>query len=384
MLLNEICSILLVDDEPLPRRLLSERISKIPNVILAASLPNGESALSFLKENIVDIVITDIKMPILDGLELAKLIQVLDPCCEVIIASGFNEFEYAQQAIKYGVREYLLKPLQFSQVLASIEQARKAILERRNRQLIPRYSKYQVLEKRLTDDPTSVSSKDLDKLLSVPGMVVRIAAVFDSDVQKDTLSAAIKNIMMDRLPDSVVFYLGSYGNAFNYLIIPPSQSLHHSASAVLEHLCKVFDTSLQYSFLGDVSDTRQLLNLITTYREEQATDAIQIACKYMEENMHKAITRNEVAEQVYLSSSYFGQLFKKATGIGYAEYLTNLRIERAKELLLQKISIRDIATQVGFRDVKYFSEVFRKKTGKMPRDYRNSLLAGRFNQDDAL
>ena len=110
-------SILLVDDENCARKLIEDRINKMPYVTIAASLPNGFSAQKFLYEHVVDIVLTDIKMPLMDGLELAAFMQEFIPSCPKILISGHEEFKYAQKAIQYGVKDYLLKPLELRQVV---------------------------------------------------------------------------------------------------------------------------------------------------------------------------------------------------------------------------------------------------------------------------
>ena len=104
--------ILVVDDEPLMRTWLSKSIPKhstcfdVPN-----TARDGIEAIEYLKQAAYDVVITDIKMPGMDGLNLAKFIQENYPDTVVIIISGFNDFAYARKAIQYGVKDYLLKPL---------------------------------------------------------------------------------------------------------------------------------------------------------------------------------------------------------------------------------------------------------------------------------
>src|SRR5512136_1879210 len=72
---------------------------------------DGEMALQLLEINRPDVLITDIKMPFMDGLQLSKIVRERMPWVEVVILSGHDEFEYAQKAIKLGVTEYLLKPV---------------------------------------------------------------------------------------------------------------------------------------------------------------------------------------------------------------------------------------------------------------------------------
>ena len=145
-MMNRVCSVLVVDDEPLPRKLISDRISKIPDVVLAASLSNGQSAKEYLLQHTVDMVITDIKMPVSDGLDLAEFVQQLDPLCTTVIISGYSEFEYAKKALQFGVQDYLLKPVQFSQVAEAVERCRKSAVMIRKQQMISRGSELDSLE----------------------------------------------------------------------------------------------------------------------------------------------------------------------------------------------------------------------------------------------
>lgn len=103
---------LIVDDEQLMRQYLDTNLSTIcPDFCVTGIACDGLEALELIKKQSFDLVITDIKMPEMDGLNLAKYIFELELNTKVIIISGYNEFEYARMALKYGVSDYLLKPL---------------------------------------------------------------------------------------------------------------------------------------------------------------------------------------------------------------------------------------------------------------------------------
>ena len=95
--------------------------------------PDGEIALPLLQTAQPDVLITDIKMPFMDGLELCKIVHERMPWMKIIILSGHDEFEYAQEAIKLGVTEYLLKPVTaqdlhhvLQRIAAQLEQEKRA------------------------------------------------------------------------------------------------------------------------------------------------------------------------------------------------------------------------------------------------------------------
>ncbi|MGB4660574.1 MAG: response regulator [Mobilitalea sp.] len=104
--------VLIVDDEQLMRQYLGDNLSALcPDFCVTGIACDGIAAVELMKKQSFDVVITDIKMPEMDGLNLAKYIFESEKHTRVIIISGYSEFEYARLALKYGVSDYLLKPL---------------------------------------------------------------------------------------------------------------------------------------------------------------------------------------------------------------------------------------------------------------------------------
>ncbi len=104
--------VLLVDDEVLIREAISENIKwKELGYDFLGACENGKEAIAKIQEEAVDLLITDICMPYVDGIELTKFVYEKYPSTKVIIVSGYDEFEYAKTAVKYKVLEYVLKPI---------------------------------------------------------------------------------------------------------------------------------------------------------------------------------------------------------------------------------------------------------------------------------
>lgn len=100
------------EDEERTRDYLSRKVAELdPNFIHAASAADGEEAVELVERYIPDLLITDIKMPVLDGLALVERIRSTNADMRVLIVSGYSEFEYARRAIELGVDDYLLKPI---------------------------------------------------------------------------------------------------------------------------------------------------------------------------------------------------------------------------------------------------------------------------------
>lgn len=119
------------------------------------------------------------------------------------------------------------------------------------------------------------------------------------------------------------------------------------------------------------------LELSNQALESQSKKLIKKAMGYIEENYAKeTISLNEVAGAVEVSANYFSTVFRQETEMTFTEYVTQKRMEKAKQLLRQtERQSGDIATEVGFKDPHYFSFVFKKTQGCTPREYRSGMRA---------
>src|SRR4051794_32962696 len=105
-------SLLIVDDEKIIRRGLQSVIKRqFPNLFNYRFAENGQEALELLSQEPADIMFTDIRMPIMDGIELLEQLQEHPVRPEIVLLSGYNQFVYAQKAIRYAVKDYLVKPV---------------------------------------------------------------------------------------------------------------------------------------------------------------------------------------------------------------------------------------------------------------------------------
>lgn len=125
-------SVFLVDDEIVVREGIRNSIPwDETEYSLVGEAPDGEMALSIMKDLKPDILVTDIRMPFMDGLSLAKIIRKTQPWVKIIILSGHDEFKYAKEAISIGVEEYLLKPVSSADMLATLDKVSRKIAEER-------------------------------------------------------------------------------------------------------------------------------------------------------------------------------------------------------------------------------------------------------------
>ena len=114
--------VFLVEDEIVMREGIKNNINwEEEGFEFAGEASDGELAYPLIQKTRPDILITDIKMPFMDGLELSRLIKQEMPDIRIIILSGYDEFEYAKEAINIGITDYLVKPVSGAQLLAAVK-----------------------------------------------------------------------------------------------------------------------------------------------------------------------------------------------------------------------------------------------------------------------
>ena len=124
--------VMLVDDEILVRERISKRIPwEELGYCLAAVCENGKEAIEFLQAEDVDLILTDICMPYVDGLGLAKYVYEEKKNAKVIILSGYDEFSYAKEALKYQALSYILKPVTAAELSEALAEAKANLDEQK-------------------------------------------------------------------------------------------------------------------------------------------------------------------------------------------------------------------------------------------------------------
>ena len=114
-------TVLVVDDEHDQRRALIEKVNwAAAGFEVIGEAENGVEALDIIETLEPDLILTDIRMPMISGLELAAKVREMRPATQIVILSGYDSFEYAQTAINYNIISYLLKPVSSSETLVTI------------------------------------------------------------------------------------------------------------------------------------------------------------------------------------------------------------------------------------------------------------------------
>lgn len=124
-------TVLVVDDEETLRRTMIERVDwEAAGFTVIGEAENGVEALDLVELLEPDLILTDIRMPMISGLELAAKVREMRPATQIVILSGYDSFEYARAAIDYNIISYLLKPISSSEMSAALIDIRRKMDEK--------------------------------------------------------------------------------------------------------------------------------------------------------------------------------------------------------------------------------------------------------------
>ncbi|MCM0649502.1 response regulator [Clostridium swellfunianum] len=348
--------VLIVDDEYFAREGMKKTIPwEDYGCVVCGEAKDGFEGVEEAKRLKPDIIVTDISMPQMNGIEMAKEIRKLLPECKFIIITGFDEFEYAKAAIKLSAIDFILKPIDESEFLEALkiaaERCRKSI---KNNILIKREE------------------------------VIRISQILKEEKELLLTIQAYDKVKMEKLLRKIYFNIL---NKENYDIIKQVSIdiVLKSLNTLSEYNISVEDARLEsldvYERAAETSNLNEaynwvykvLLNIIEAVKEAalEANDtSIYKAIDFIKEHFCEDISLSDVAKEVYLSESYLSRKLKKVKGISFVEYITRLRMKKAMELLKDpSIKINDIAKRVGYPDYRYFSQTFKKYYGYSPSEF---------------
>jgi two-component system response regulator YesN len=349
---------------------------------LAGEAPDGEMALPMIQNIKPDIIITDVRMPFMDGLVLSRIVRKALPWIKIIILSGHDEFEYAREAISIGVEEYLLKPVSAQDIIRTLDKVALKISEEQEK-----LRHFENLRERLN------ASAAADLAMPQVKLEAFNSSVF-SGIDGDLMFTKLKYAAKGDLDPILEEYAGMLGNSFEenpMLVYLMTGEIIMTVSRIVEtlggDLKKISPFDLSQNEVNEftvskeifIKKLRTLLNAVVEWRDAHSGGRYQAVIMKAREYIDLNYTSGEIslhstANFVGISPNHLSAVFAQETGENFIDYLTRIRIEKAKSLLKNTaMKSADIAYEIGFNDPHYFSYIFKKNTGLSPREYRNTI-----------
>ena len=345
--------VVLVEDEYVVREGIKKIDWKAHGYEFCGEASDGEMALPIIREHEPDIVITDIKMPFMDGLELAGRIRKGYPDIQIVILSGYEEFSYAKEAISLGVAKYLTKPIGAQDLLKELDEIKESIEK-----------------KRLENEPPALESGDIgsidrDRLFSFlkTGDISQVESFVDefiSNIGEKALNSMVfrQYAVMD-IYFAVTEFVAGLGYDKEQIEAPDSGiSGANGVDLFREYCLRIISLAIGLRDSVSHSKYKDVVDKVIEY----------IALHYSDEDL----SLNILAEYVRFSPNHLSTIFSQQTGETLSRYLIDYRINKAKEeLKCTSKKSSEIALDVGYRDPHYFSYMFKKVTGMTPTQYRD-------------
>ena len=317
---------------------------------LAGCATDGVQALSMIDKAPPDVVIADIKMPRMDGIELAGWLHEHYRNIRIILLSGHSEFEYAQKALQYRVTDYILKPITRHKIAELEKRLREISDELHAKREIRRLSGDDDLREHLLSLLRQGDADAIDSLMR-SGVLVE-SLLHDSNgtlgaMLLDYLSAYRNEISRDksRLSDLKRREMEVYWSL-------------HTPWERIDHILACYQDVLTYSKSKKEEYVQPIVAHCIQMIQEHYTDA--------------SFNISQLADQANLSLSYLSTVFKQAMGQTISSYLSSQRLLKSQELLRDiSIPVKDVCARSGYEDPHYFARSFKKQTGMTPSEYRN-------------
>lgn len=362
--------VFLVEDEAIIRRGIRDHIDWEGNgFAFVGEAGDGEYAYPMILKTEPDLLITDVKMPFMDGLELSRLVKKALPQTKIVILSGYSEFDYAKEGIKIGISDYLLKPITSSALVEALRKVAEEIREDREKsRLLERYfvsyEKYtEFLDKTDYSGMNRKLIEDFLKLGSVDECGRFVDEYFEAVGENNYQSLLLRQYMaMDIFFCVQEFLKGIKVGAED---IPEGQK-------DIKEIPKAVG-----SVEATVAYLKRLFEFALTMRDKVSNDRygslIAEAKDYIAGNFGRSdFSLNMISTHIGVSPSYFSSIFKQETGQSFVEYLTKVRIDKACELLkCTTLRTAEIGERVGYNDPHYFSATFKKTTGQSPKEFKS-------------
>ena len=341
--------ILIVEDEELERTSLKIFLEEnLSDVRIVGEAKSGYEAMEYIDREDINVILVDINIPGVDGLEVVRYAREKLDKVIIIVTTAYNDFELAHKAIKLKVNDFLLKPIRKEVLIETVQ----AYEEELNQQDSPGQSSKILV--RLGNEIRKCSYK-----ASVDLLKEYIDSIYQEFNDVNVISKKLQELAKMILKISEELGV----NDGNELVVQTEKlkikyllynNKHDAYNEVVKMIDILFD---KVNVKGKISD-----------------DGMKVVVDYIERNIKKGISLEDVANHVNISTYYLSKIFKKEMGVNFITYITDRKMELAKEMLTTTdVPVLNIALDLAYNEANYFSKAFKKKTGYTPSEYREKI-----------
>lgn len=398
--------ILIVDDEIITIKMLKNIIDwKSRGIDIIGYARDGIEAYNIVVREKPDIILTDIRMINMNGLELVKKVSTLYTDIKFILMSAYANFEYVKEAMQLGCKDYILKPIDERELEETLRKICEEIRgdESRNRAIdesikhLRMFELYKYMK----------SGGNLNRIIRNRGeysigfenYIILLLQPNNNSIEDyirvNTLELLQQSYVTNFLEELLIEkfnkkYLSFSFEDDSYIVIIEGADIEEVTQISVE-ITSFFSKELELeisSYMSTLGKTLQELPILykglKKLKEDEVkrenieseekkiySDSIEKCLKIVEEKYDQNITLDDITKAVAVSKNYFCYLFKKEIGMSLWSYLTRVRLEKAKKLLKESdMKTYEIAFKVGYDNPSYFSKIFKKIEKVTPNEFR--------------
>jgi two-component system response regulator YesN len=329
---------------------------------IAGEAADGREAIDKIVSADYDIAFVDMRMPRMNGIQFIQELRSTGSKLCIVIISGSDEFSYTRQAIKLGAFDYLLKPVNEKDLDELLANAGKMLEQKNQNEYLEARTSSQLADS--LKQP--YSQEDEDKLYKLVTKEPDSSAAF---VQK-ILDRLLEFYDHDLFKLSVILD-SIYRNLIHRIFeeMPWLKNLQIQGTEVhLQQLDSI--PLLKDAFLQQIEG---LAALVKKLHMNDTSSIVKLLCEYVISNIDGKITLETAARELNYSSKHLGKAFKDATGESIVDYITGVKMERARMLVMSgKYKNYEISEILGYKNPDYFCRLFKERHGMTPLECRMS------------
>ena len=343
--------LILIDDEMWSREVVKRLLHFGElNLTLVAEAADGYEGLEAIRKHHPDIVITDMKMPGLNGVELLKKLSLDFPNIKTIVMSGFEDVQYLRQAIRSRSVEYLLKPIKESDINQAVA---NCISE------LQRAQRTRLQSNRIFADETA--QREYAQLIKA----LNLAIIKHHPKEAHYILQGLKRFETQGLDSEVILRIQEHliHQIQHYLITQNIDFTYEIEALASDSVDQLIERITQ--IYTDV------LSAIAQSAINKPQDDVAAMREFIDQHLMYPISLDDVADKFHLSPEHLSRQFKKKTGEGITSYILRTKMERAADLIkTTDYPMKTVAELVGFENVPYFYKQFNRWFDCAPGEYK--------------
>ncbi len=374
-------NVFIIDDEPWSREVVKalgdwERLG----LRVAGEAEDGTEGLGRIGIQLPDIIVTDMRMPGIDGAELLQILHERHPAMKVIVMSGYDDFVYTQGAIRSRAVEYLLKPIKPEDLNAALRRCKEEL----DREAGPRSTifasgedmqRYSAHRDRIYASLLTLDKARVAEAFQLLARELASAKTAVAEAEGASRIASDLLLMLEQFLSeqeaTLEQLLRGRGVAGN-VAIDKEAELRLGSPATAGFLTLRSAASPQETTLAVGGIYALAVEGLLALRHSRSRLDMEDVVAYIDSHFQDAISLETVSGQFLVSREHLSRAFKARTGENLSDYIVRRRMEKARSLIaVSRLPIKHAAQLSGYEDIAYFYRVFKKHFGITPGELRS-------------